>query len=182
MKRNRTVLGVVILAAAGTLGFSACKAKEPAAGVESPASLEAPAPTPPALVTDTLAVDGQDVTITHSAFAIGRVHDMFDSDPMSLARTVNANPAVIELVFAKPRALRGIDVSTASMDVGLKVVATLAEGGEKTFAEEFRHIPTDPTVTLDFEGLTGRVAKMRIEVWNLGHGDGHIHIRSLKLR
>lgn len=107
---------------------------------------------------------------------------MIDSDPGTMARTKNANPAVLEPVFSKPRAVSGIDVTTASMDVGLKTVLTLAGAGEKTYAEGYRRLPPDPAVRLDFEGLSGRVAKMRVEVWNLAGDDGHILIRTLKLR
>lgn len=164
----------------------ACKGKErsvPDTDSQPSVQAEASALTPPpALVTEELPFDGQDVTFTHSFFDLGWGHDMIDSDPGTMARTKNANPAVLELVFSKPRAVSGIDVTTASMDVGLKTVLTLAGGGEKTYAEEYRRLPPDPAVRLDFEGLSGRVAKMRVEVWNLGGGDGHIHIRTLKLR
>ena len=160
---------------------SASKPAEPAAPAVAP-SLPTPAPTMPALVTETAPFDGQDVTFTHSAFDQGRIQDLFDTDPVTLARTTNANPAVLELTFSKPRPLRGIELTTGSMDMDVKCVVSLAGGGEKTYTKEFRKLKPDPTVRIDFDGLAGRVERVRIEIHGLTVIDGHIHLRTLRLR
>jgi hypothetical protein len=179
----------VLALVGGVLLLNGCRKAEKAAPAAStdaaaaPVPLSEPEPTPPPeSVTDELTWAGQDVTVAHSFFDIGRVHDVLDGDPQSLARTARANPAVLDITFSKPRALRGIDVATSTMDVGVKAVVTLAGGGEKTYSKEYRELPNDPTVRLDFEGLSGKAEKLRVEISNLRGGDGHIHIRSLDLR
>ncbi len=127
-----------------------------------------------------LEVDGQTISIEHSRLDMGRVEDLFDDSPSTLARTAGANPAILDITFSKPRAVKGIDVTTATQDIDLKCVVTLASGGDKTFSQEYRKLPADPTVHLDFPGLGGPVQKLRIEIGNPGGGDGHIHMRTLR--
>ncbi|HEY3202177.1 MAG TPA: hypothetical protein VGL03_00830 [Thermoanaerobaculia bacterium] len=132
------------------------------------------------LVRDSMEVDGQTVDIEHSPFDIGRVQDIFDNDKESLARTVNANPAVVMLHFSKPRSLKRVEVTTATMNVGVKCIATLEGGGEKTFSGEYKNLSPDPTVSLELPGLSRPVSRLRIEIGNLDGGDGHIHIRAIR--
>ncbi len=176
----RGALTVVALA----LSLPGCRKGESAA----PASSAAPAPVPTAsgegspagMVRDVMDIDGQSVTVEHSALDIGRVQDLFDDKLDTLARTTKANPAVYVFTFSKPRMLKGIEVTTATMDIDLRCVVTLAAGGEKTFSQVFHALPPDPTVKLEFPGLSGPVQKVRVEIGNPAGGDGHIHVRTLK--
>jgi hypothetical protein len=190
MSKHAFAKRVGLCVAAGALVLVGCRKSEPDASKPpeappaAPAAAAAPkaAPTAPAIVTETVAFDGQDVTFTHSAFDQGRIQDLFDADPNTLARTTNANPAVLELAFSKPRPVKGVELTTGSMDMDLTCVVRLEGGGEKTFTKELRNLKPDPTVRVDFDGLTGRVEKLRIEVKSPSVGDGHIHLRTLRLR
>ena len=185
MSKHEFARWVGLGVAAAALVLTGCRKSEPPAAkpVEAPPAAAAPpaAPTAPAIVTETVAFDGQDVTFTHSAFDQGRIQDLFDADPDTLARTTNANPAILELAFSKPRPVKSVELTTGSMDMDLKAVVHLEGGGEKTFTKELRKLKPDPTVRLDFDGLTGRVEKLRIEVASPSVGDGHIHLRTLRL-
>ncbi|HTR02168.1 MAG TPA: hypothetical protein VMN82_03155 [Thermoanaerobaculia bacterium] len=180
----RGVLAVTVLA----LSVPGCRKGESAGpSAAAPAATAPPAvPTlnggeaPAPMVRDALDIDGQSVTVEHSALDIGRVNDLFDDKPETLARTTKANPAVYIFTFSKPRTLKGIEVQTATMDISLKCVATLAAGGEKTFADVYHGQPADPTVKLDFPGLSGPVQTLRVEIGNAAGGDGHIHVRMVK--
>ena len=140
------------------------------------------APTTPPLVTETVAVEGQNVTFRHSAFDQGRIQDLFDSDPDTLARTTNANPAILELTFSEPRPLKAVELTTGSMDMDLTCVVQVAGDGAKTFTKELRNLKPDATVRVDFPGLTGRAEKLSIEIKSPTVPDGHIHLRTLRLR
>ncbi|HTY41723.1 MAG TPA: hypothetical protein VMH79_07620 [Thermoanaerobaculia bacterium] len=180
----RGLLMVVVLA----LGIPGCRKSESAGpgAAAAPAAAPVPVPTMPGgenpapMVRDVLDIDGQSVTVEHSALDIGRVNDLFDDKPDTLARTTKANPAVYVFTFSKPRTLKGIEVTTATMDVSLRCVATLAAGGEKTFSEVYRGQPADPTVKLEFPGLSGPVQTLRVDIGNPAGGDGHIHVRTVK--
>ncbi len=135
----------------------------------------------PGLVQERMLVEGHSTIVRHSAWDAGRTQDVFDADPVTLARTRNANPAVLELVFGAPRLVERIALTTASRQVGLRCTATLSDGQKRLFSQEYRGLPPDPTVVLELVGLAAPVAELRVEVTDLGGGDGHIHIRTLKL-
>ena len=178
-------LALAVLIAIGV----GCGKREPSAAGPSTAAPAAAAGAPAAppeasstdLARDSMEVDGQVVEIAHSPFDMGRIQDMFDDKKETVARTLKANPAILTLTFSKPRTLKGIELTTATMDINLKCVATLEGGGEKTFTQEFRNLPPDPTVTLDFPGLSAPVRVLHIEISDARGGDGHIHIRTLRL-
>jgi len=168
--------------------LSACKKSETNAGASgapgAPAPSSGPSPAakePPGLVTDKSLVDGRMTEIVHSKWDAGQTADLFDGKPETLARTENANPAVVELHAPAPRPLKGVSVTTGSMDVGLTVVVKPQGGPEKTYTKEFRNAGADPTVTLDFDTGKTPIESVRVEIRNLNGGDGHIHVRTVQL-
>ena len=177
---------------AGLLGAAGCHKGEKAAATPPAESAGAPAaaaaPTaPPAskgglMVTDKALMDGHLVEVIHSKWDGGQTSDMFDTNKDSLARTEKANPAVVEIHLPEPRPLKGVSVTTGGMDVALTVVVQPAAGAAKTYTKEFRQMPPDPTFGLDFDTGAAPVQSVRIEIKDLNGGDGHIHIRTIKLR
>jgi hypothetical protein len=180
MKRIRVVLALALCLAP----LLACRKSETPAGASSapggpasPAASEAPG-----LVTDKALVDGRMTEIVHSKWDAGQTPDLFDGNPETLARTENANPAIVELHAPAPRSLKGVSVTTGSMDVGVTVVVKPQGGGPpKTYSKELRNQPPDPTVTLDFDTGETPIESVRVEIRNLNGGDGHIHIRTIQL-
>jgi len=178
---------ILVALCMAALGLTvACGRKESSAPAPATQPATAAAPKLPetaasGLVRDSMEVEGQTVAIDHSPFDLGRVQDLFDRDKDSFARTAHANPAVVTLNFSKPRSIKGVEVTTATMNIALKCVATLEGDGEKTFSREYRNLPADPTVSLEFPGLSRPVTRLRIEIANPDGGDGHIHIRTLRL-
>lgn len=163
----------------------ACGKKEASAPAASSQPAPAPAAAPAApsggLDTDHITVDGQPLEVRHSKWDMGQSSDMFDADPKTLARTENANPAIVEIVFPSPRPLKSISVTTATMDAGLTVTVQPRGGASKSYTKEFRGLPPDPTFGLDLDTGSAPIESVRIEIRNLNGGDGHIHIRTLKL-
>lgn len=153
-------------------------------GAAAPTSAAQPAPGPTAdsdLVVDKVLVDRQTIEVAHSKFDGGRSEDLFDTDTSTLARTENANPATVELRYPAPRTVKTVTVTTGSMDVGLTVTVTPEQGQPKVFSKEYRQLPNDPTVTLALDPGGISAKKIRVEIKNLNGGDGHIHIRTLKV-
>jgi hypothetical protein len=170
----------------GLASLIACKKSEAnAAGSSAPApAAEASSPAAkekPGLVTDKALVDGRMTEIVHSKWDGGQTADLFDGKADTLARTENANPAVIELHAPAPRPLKGISITTGSMDLGVTVVVKPQGAAAKTYTKEFRNMPPDPTVNLDFDTGKAPIESVRVEIKNLNGGDGHIHIRAIQL-
>ena len=194
MKSIQRISALGIFAA--LLLVPACKKGErasapaPEPGAPSTTSASAPASAPAAssagaaggLVTDKALMDGHLVEVSHSKWDGGQTSDLFDTNKDSLARTEKANPAVVEIHLPEPRPLKGVSVTTGGMDVALTVVVQPASGAAKTYTKEFRQMPPDPTFGLDFDTGATPVQSVRIEIKDLNGGDGHIHIRTIKLR
>lgn len=185
-KRGCRPLGFAALGLA--LAVSGCAKKEQTPGMaevgkaESPASFWSATPFGGGeIIRATVTLDGQPVKIGHSKLDMGRPEDLFDNDLQTVARTVKANPAVITLDFSSPRAMKGISVTTGSMDIGLMARVTGAGGSDpKVYSKEFRELPPDPTVELDFDALTEPVKTLHIEVTSLRGSDGHLHLREIR--
>lgn len=163
----------VALALPAALALASCARTEPS-GEQRPAAA--------ALVADKALVDGSLVSVSHSEWDAGRTADLFDGNPATMARTENANPAILEIRLPQPRPLKGISLTTGGMEAALKVVVRPAGGAAPTsYAREFRGMPPDPTFGLDFDTGSARIEFVRVELKDLSGGDGHIHIRSLQL-
>ena len=188
MKRISAVwmIAPVLLLAACKKNESAAAAPPAASNAPAASSSAAPAaPAPaaePGLVTDKAILDGHLVEVTHSKWDGGQTSDMFDTNKDSLARTEKANPAVVEIKMPEPKPLKGVTVTTGGMDAGLTVIVTPVSGAPKTYTKEFRKMPPDPTFGLDFDTGAAPIQSVHVEIKDLNGGDGHIHIRTLKLR
>jgi len=135
-------------------------------------------------VVETFALDGQEVTIAHSRFDIGRVHDLFDHDAYTLARTQAINPAVVEIAFSRPRRLTGLTLTTSTKDFTVTVRLFAEEGNEPVvYTQTLHNPPPDPMIDIPFDDPPERVSKIGIEVLDLTAGDfGHVHLREITLR
>ena len=99
-----------------------------------------------------------------------------------MARTENANTAVIDLAFQGAREARGLEVITGTMDVGVEVTLTLADKPEPlVFSTKLVQQTTEPTVRVDFGGVQ-KFTRARVQIANLNGGDGHIHIYEMAFK
>jgi hypothetical protein len=133
---------------------------------------------------DSATLDGQQLLVRHSLLDAGQVADLFDGDDNTLMRGLEANPLIIELVFASPRTVGRLGVTVGSMDFSLKIITTPADGSAPRDASmTYRNLPSDPHVDLALPGSTQPVSKLRIEITNLHEGEvAHIHVREISLR
>ena len=142
----------------------------------------APAPVAGGLVTDKALVEGHLTEIAHSKWDGGQTSDLFDADPKTLARTEDANPAILEFRLPEPRPLKGISITLGGTDYAVTATLQPQGGGPaKTYSREFRQMKPDPTLDLDFDTGAEPIAALRVEIQDLQGGDGHIHIRTVKL-
>jgi 4-amino-4-deoxy-L-arabinose transferase-like glycosyltransferase len=136
-------------------------------------------------VSETIALDGQPVTVSHSQFDIGQIANAFDGDSYTLARTLVDNPAIIEITFDEPRDLSGLALSTGTMDFAVTVTLTPADGNApQVLSRDFIQAGPDPTVDIPFDPKPlGPIKTLRLEVLDRRtSGDSHIHLREIKLR
>ncbi len=135
-------------------------------------------------VVEVIDLAGQPVRISHSQFDMGRLRDVFDGDPFSLARGLEANPLVFDFVFPEPRPLSGLRVRLGTMP--FKLTAQLWADGA-TAPEVYEHTSLDsrpdPVAELSFERGPQAVSRLRLEVLHLNAGEEvHIHVREIELK
>jgi hypothetical protein len=135
-------------------------------------------------VTETIRLGSEALQVIHSLFDLGGLSDLFDDNPQTLARGLEANPLVLEFSFAKPRPLRGLRAVFGSMD--LRLTASLAgpdDRAHETYIRDFRGLPPDPSVEMDFARGPALASTLRLEILKLdAAGDKHIHVRELIFR
>jgi hypothetical protein len=137
-------------------------------------------------VSESYVVDGQSVTITHPRFGAGQLKDMLDGDAFTLVNAPSINPVVLDFVFSEPRPLAGITLITGTMADFLLSVAVYPEGGgtPQMYGQQFVGLPSDPTLSLDFDQGPAQAARVRVEIRdNVSVEESvNIHVRELQFR
>jgi hypothetical protein len=134
-------------------------------------------------VVEAARIDGQTVQVTHSLLDAGQMSDLFDGDPFTLVRGMEANPLIFEFVFPEPRTASGLKAAFGSMDFVLSAFLYGDESAEPVaYSGEYRGLPPDPSVELAFDRGPAKVVKLRLEILKLGSGpEAKIHVRDLGL-
>jgi hypothetical protein len=132
-------------------------------------------------VTDVVSVGGESITVVHPPFDSGQVENLFDGDPFTLARSRKINPAVISMIFERPRRIKGVKITTGSMDMMIVVRVYAGETAEPfEYSNSFYGLPEDPTVEFEFDNAPPRLTRVDISVKNLNaDSEGNVHIREI---
>jgi len=135
------------------------------------------------LVEEQVRLGDQAVLVRHSRLDGGRLSDIFDGDRFTLGRVQEANPAIFELAFTRPRPVTGLSADFGSMDFELTVeLYETRDGSPVTYTERYEGLPPDPHVEMSFDQPPPQVEMVRLEVRDLGAGDtAKIHVRELAL-
>jgi len=158
------------------------ESERPVPAPAPPAATALPAKSVPEAVTESIAIDGARVDVSHPRFDVGRIQDVFDGKRETLARTEDATTALLDLAFREGRKASGIEVITGTMDVGLEVTLTRAGEPEPlAFRGAMTHQTTEPTLALDFGGVR-EFERAVVRITNLNGGDGHLHLYEVKFR
>ncbi len=132
-------------------------------------------------VTDVFYLDGELLKVVHPAFDIGEVADLFDGDPETLVRSREVNPADIGLSFERPRSVKGLQITTGTMDMHIVIRLFAGETAEPDeYSRSFFNLPEDPTVTFDFPDAPPKLTRIEISIEDLNaNSRGNVHIREI---
>lgn len=136
-----------------------------------------------ALLSGTLLLEGQQVTISYPHLDMGEVEAAFDGDPNSLIRTLEANPLVIELDFPEPRSLQSLIARVGGAPTEM-IVEIVPAGTQETVqvTRQVNESPTPREVNVDFPTPI-QAAQVRISIRNTNEGEpAHVHLWELTLR
>lgn len=130
---------------------------------------------------DVITIEGESVPIKYSMLDIGAPQHMFDGDQNTLCRTFEANPAIVELNFPRPKTISGLSLIIGSTDVEIKALLYEEKNAQPIeFFGTFQGSLDQPEVTFDFgEPVTTRV--LHLEVRDLHQGEpANVHIWEIK--
>jgi len=126
-------------------------------------------------------IDGESVPLKYSMLDIGVPQHMFDGDPNTLSRTFEANPAIVEMNFLRPKTIRGLSMVIGSTEVEIKALLYGEQDAQPIeYTGTFRGTLDQPEIAFDFgEPVTARI--VRLEVRDLHQGEpANVHIWEIK--
>jgi hypothetical protein len=136
-------------------------------------------------VEDTVEINGQQVRVVHSPFDSGGLVHIFDDDPDTLVRVLEANPFSFDLYPPTPLDTNGVVIQTASLPdftVTISLYATEADAPQ-IYTETFKNLPNDPVVTMTFDRGPSKSARIYIEIKdNLSGESSQIHVRKIEFK
>jgi 4-amino-4-deoxy-L-arabinose transferase-like glycosyltransferase len=128
-------------------------------------------------------VDGQPVKIRYSLLDMGEIQNVFDGNPDTLARTLEANPFVMELTFSAARSFSGLSIKIGATKA--RVTARLyAEPGAQPvdYSSELTGTVEEPAATMVF-GATTPAKLLQLEINDLHQSEpANVHVWEITLR
>lgn len=145
--------------------------------------IEAEAAERKTLKEEVITLDGQPVTVRNSWLDMGVPAQIFDNDPFTLIRGMEANPFVLELDFSQPRSIGEITLNLGAMDTDLIVDLYTGDDTEpKRYQQAYRQVQEGDILHLKFPDGPQLVTKMRLEIMSPYAGDiANVHVRELQL-
>lgn len=135
------------------------------------------------LVEQQILIGGEAVSARYSMTDMGTVANLFDDNPDTVMRTLEANPMVVELSFPQPQALRGLSViiGSARMEVTVRLYAT-PDSSPQEFVQTFLGSVSQPEWEIDFD-QTLHAQLVHLEFKDLGQGEpAHVHVWEIRFR
>jgi len=127
-------------------------------------------------------IDGQPVQVRYPLLDMGAVENMFDGNLDTLGRTLEANPAVIELIFPEPRSLQALSAIIGSTQAEIRVLVYPPSGASpKEYLQILQGTVEQPKVSLKLPEAP-KANKLRLEIRDIHQPEpGHIHVWEIEL-
>ena len=136
-------------------------------------------------VTEPLDLHGQTVTVTHSAFGSGLVQHIFDGDPFTLVRGLEANPLRVFVDYPAPQPNPGVITFTlgSMSDFSLTAQLYAPDSTEPvTYTQRYQGYPDDPTAVLALGPEPAQYVRVILEIKDNNAGDiSAVHVREIEL-
>ena len=136
-----------------------------------------------ALQETTLDIQGMSVKVGYSMLDMGSVELIFDGDVHTVARTLEANPFIIELSFPKIRQLSGYHLIVGSADVHVTTLLYpgISEPPVQTVVD-FAGSVSQPEMEVNFDHVVS-AEKVRFEIYQPYSGvPANVHVWELELK
>lgn len=124
-----------------------------------------------------LTVGTQTIGVRYSLLDSGKIADILDGSKHTLARTMEANPFILELTFPQPRLLSGFTLIIGDTEVQVRVMLSTPDQPQPIqFDFNIDASPQNPQGSIEF-GKEYPVSVLYLEIKDLRQGEpGHVHL------
>jgi len=122
-------------------------------------------------------INGLIADAASSRLDMGGLQSIFDNDPATLIRSVEANPLVVEIIFPQPRKISTVSVLVGGSATQVSVYA-MTEGSDKPYATNIT-VGEEPLVRkVDLPlHVEKSVTRLRLEIETVHDGEpNHVHL------
>jgi hypothetical protein len=136
-------------------------------------------------VKDFVQLDGQEISVIHSPFGSGDLNAVFDHNPDSLARVLEANPFTFDMYPTTSIDTHSVILQTGSLPDFTITISLYAPGAAKPiiYTKTFKDLPPDPLVAIAFDKGPTKSAQVYVEIKdNLSGESSQIHVRTLEFK
>jgi hypothetical protein len=136
-----------------------------------------------ALQEATISISGEPVQVSYSMLDMGTIDQVFDGDRKTVARTLEANPFIIELTFPEEHQLSGYKMVLGSADIRVTAILYPAEGEQPLESvADFDGSPSNPELDVNF-GQTVTTQYLRFEILQPYTGvPSNVHVWEIELK
>jgi hypothetical protein len=136
-----------------------------------------------ALQEATISISGEPVQVSYSMLDMGTIDQVFDGDRKTVARTLEANPFIIELTFPEEHQLSGYKMVLGSADIRVTAILYPAEGEQPLESvADFDGSPSNPELDVNF-GQTVTTKYLRFEILQPYTGvPSNVHVWEIELK
>jgi len=128
-------------------------------------------------------INGDPVQVQFSMLDMGSIDLVFDGDKQSVARTLEANPFIIELTFSEEHQFSGYRMVLGSADTRVTAILYSAEGEQPAGSvADFDGSPSSPELDVNF-GQAINTQKVRFEVFQPYTGvPSNVHVWEIEFK
>ncbi len=130
-------------------------------------------------VEDEVSIMGEEVRVLHPRLDMGVIADAFDGDTKTLARTLDANPCELTLIFPGPRAVAGVRLHLWSEEYLIRLRTVGEDGNSVQVAAKGSASEALEPLEVSFDVAVPGVVELRIIIAK--RGDVHIHLREIEI-
>ncbi len=136
-------------------------------------------------VEDNVSINGIPSRVLHSPLGSGRLEDVFDNNPDTLARVLEANPFLFDIFPASPIDTNSIGIQTGSLTTFTVSVNLYAPDSSEPikYIKTFTNLPPDPKIEMIFDKGPAKSGHVTIEIHDDTSGEtSQIHVRTIELK
>jgi hypothetical protein len=142
-------------------------------------------------IEDTMQFNNETINVLHSPLSSGRIEDIFDNNPDTLARVLEANPFVIDLEhLPTPIEAHSVFFKTGSTHNFTITFHLYAPGASEPieYSQTYqdlpgKDLPPDPEFTMSFDKGPEKAERIEIEVKDNGSGEtSQFHLRTIEFK